>query len=69
MISKANHTLSFISRHVTNRSREVMLPLYAALVRPQLEYCIQFWVPDIKTDAENPGRVQRRPLIWSEACR
>ena len=32
-INNANRTLSCISRCMTNRSREVMLPLYVALVR------------------------------------
>ncbi|GAB0179083.1 hypothetical protein GRJ2_000373600 [Grus japonensis] len=41
---KANRVLE-IKTSVTNRSREMILLFYAALMRPHLEYCIQLWSP------------------------
>jgi hypothetical protein len=59
-VKQANRMLGLISRSFEFKSQKVILTLYNALVRPHLEYAVQFWSPQLAKDKDLLERVQRR---------
>ena len=59
-VKKANAVLGMIKRNINFKSKDVIVKLYKALVRPKLEYCIQAWCPYLKKDIDILERVQKR---------
>ena len=43
--SKGNLVLGMIRRNITYEEKSLIIPLYKAIVRPHLAYCIQAWSP------------------------
>ena len=52
--------LGFICQNIKYRSCNVLLKLYKTLVRPHLEYCVQFWSSYYRKNIIKLEIVQRR---------
>lgn len=50
--------LGCIARGILSRKRKIVIPLYRALVRPHLEYCVLFWRPHLHKDIDKLEWVQ-----------
>ena len=59
-VKKAQKLLGYIKRQFRTRNKETILTLYNALVRPHLEYAVQFWSPSLRKDIERLEVVQAR---------
>ncbi len=57
---KANRMLGFLKRNFSFKNKDIILPLYNSLVRPHLEYAVQFWSPHLAKDKAKLEAVQRR---------
>jgi len=62
---KASCILGCIKNSMGSRVREVILPLYFALVRPHLKSCIQLWSPQHRKDMDLLEWVQRKATKMS----
>ena len=43
--SRGNHIIWLIRRTIMYKEKILIVPLYKAIVKPHLEYCIQAWRP------------------------
>ncbi len=50
--SKSNQVLGMIRRNITYKDKSLIVPLYKAIVRPHLEYCIQAWSQYLRKDID-----------------
>jgi len=60
MAVNANGILGYIKKNVASSWRNVIFPLYSSLVRSHLEYCVQFWASQFKTDRDLLERVHQK---------
>ena len=55
---KGNQILGLIRRTITYQEKQLIVPLYNAIVRPHFEYSIHAWRPYRKKDIDKLERKQ-----------
>ena len=60
VVKKAQKLLGYIKRQFRTRKKDTILTLYNSLVRPHLEYAVQFWSPSLRKDIDRLEAVQAR---------
>lgn len=58
IVKKATMILGCSNSSVVCKTKKVIVLLCSALVRPQLAYCVQFWVTHFRKDVDKLERVQ-----------
>ena len=58
--SRGNQVLGMIRRIITYKENRLIVPLYKAIVRPHLEYCIHACSPYLMKDIDMLENIQRR---------
>ncbi|MEE6484508.1 hypothetical protein FKM82_013893 [Ascaphus truei] len=64
--AKEKKILSCIKRAMDGMEVNIMKPLYKALLRPYLEYGIQFWAPLLRKDIMELEGAEKRDQINKE---
>lgn len=57
-VTKSRGMLAFIKRTFKRLTPQLFIPLYSAMVRPHLEYCVQAWAPHLIRDIAKLEKVQ-----------
>ena len=57
---KGNQVFGMICRSITCKEKSLIVPLYKAIFRPHLKYCIQAYNPYIRKYIDMLEKIQRR---------
>ena len=68
ILVKANRTLGFVRRNLSNCPEEIKKHAYYALVRPHLEYASSVWDPHVQKQINDIEAVQRRAARFAKRC-
>ncbi|KAF2346656.1 Reverse transcriptase domain [Trinorchestia longiramus] len=60
IVKNASRIIGFTARNFEYKSKNIILPLYKASVRPHLEYAVQFWSPTLRKNINKMEKIQRK---------